>query len=373
MQKPDQSSPPIQSGEPIRQTPSSRWKNVGTGGGKVALFLVSLLVFFFALLLLKEGARDLGPIIRNDLRVNNNLNALGFGWLFAYLVMSGSPVAAITLTLLDVGSLSTQEAFSMISGSRLGASFIVLFIGFIYTLRGRERKASMNGGLISLLVTQSIYIPVLLMGSWLLRLGWLDGIQLSQAVEMTSIFDRLFDPVMVLLLQVFPRWVLFGLGFGVLLGSFALMDRALPQMHLEDSTFASLPRVLYRPVVVFLLGAVVTAFTMSVSLSLSILVPLSIRGYIRQENMIPYVMGANITTFVDTLMAAVLLGSPAAFMVVLVNMLSVALISLVLIGLFYAPYERAVLRFTNRLLHRPVWLAVYMFGIVSIPILLMFL
>ena len=60
-------------------------------------------------------------------------------------------------------------------------------------------------------------------------------------------------------------------------------------------------RILYRPVVTFLLGALVTLLTMSVSLSLSILVPLSMRGYVRRENVIPYVMGANITTFIDTL------------------------------------------------------------------------
>ena len=62
-------------------------------------------------------------------------------------------------------------------------------------------------------------------------------------------------------------------------------------------------RLLYRPLVTFALGLAVTTLTMSVSVSLSVLVPLSARGYIRRENVIPYIMGANITTFVDTLVA----------------------------------------------------------------------
>ncbi|NUM44356.1 MAG: hypothetical protein HUU38_06575 [Anaerolineales bacterium] len=303
--------------------------------------------------------------------VNNAANALGFGWLFAYSVMSGSPVAAITLTLLDVGTLNATQAFAMISGSRLGASFIVLFIGFMYTLRGRERKASMSSGLLSLVVTQTVYIPVLFLGTWLLNRGWMDQVQLAQGAELSSFFDLIFDPIMTLILAWLPRWAVFALGFGVLMGSFALLDRALPEMHLEEGAFQGMPRILYRPIVTFLLGALVTTVTMSVSLSLSILVPLSVRGYIRRENIIPYIMGANITTFVDTLMAAVLLGNPNAFTVVLVNMMSVAVVSMIIIGLIYLPYERGILRFVNYLLNHNLALALYMFGIVGIPILLM--
>jgi len=339
--------------------------------GKIALFIFSLLVFTFALILLKEGARELGPFVRNFLDVNNSANALGFGWLFAYSVMSGSPVAAITLTLLDVGALDPPQAFAMISGSRLGASFIVLFIGFIYTLRGGERKASMSSGLLSLAVTQTVYVPVLFLGTWLLRSGWMDGIQLAKAFELGSIFDLMFGPITAWMLLRMPRLAVFGLGFLILLGSFALLDRALPEMHLEEGAFQGMARILYRPIVTFFLGALVTTVTMSVSLSLSILVPLSVRGYVRRENIIPYVMGANITTFVDTLIAAVLLGNPSAFTVVLVNMLSVGIVSILIIGLAYLPYERGILRFVSHLLNNNLALALYMFGIVGVPILLM--
>ncbi len=340
--------------------------------GKIALFVFALFVFTLALTLLKEGAKELGPFVRNFLDVNNVANALGFGWLFAYAVMSGSPVAAITLTLLDANALNHAEAFAMINGSRLGASFIVLFIGFVYSLRGKERKASMSTGLLSLIVTQTTYLPALFLGLWLLRKGWLDQFQITNASEIASVFDLIFDPIVGFLIGFLPRLVIFVLGFLTLLLSFSLLDRSLPEVNLEETGFSGMARILYRPVFTFLLGAVVTTFTMSVSLSVSILVPLSVRGYIRRENIIPYVMGANITTFVDTLIAAVLLGNPTAFTVVLVEMLSVTIISIIVISFFYLPYERAILRFSNYLLNHNLALAIYMFGIVGIPILLMF-
>lgn len=339
---------------------------------RVGIFTASLALFIFALILLKEGARQLGPLVRDTLEVNNSINALGFGWLFAYAVMSGSPVATITLTLLDVQTLTPPEAFAMITGSRLGASFIVLFIGFIYWLRGGERKASMSTGLLSLLVTQSTYLPALVLGLYILKWGWLDNWQVANAVQFTSFIDGIFEPLITLLIAWVPRWVIFGLGFAVLMVSFSLMDRALPKVHLEESRFRGMARILYRPIFTFLLGAAITTVTMSVSLSLSILVPLSMRGYVRRENIIPYVMGANITTFIDTLMAAVLLGNPSAFSVVLVNMFTIALVSLVIIFFFFRSYERLILGLANRLLTHRKWLAAYMFVIFAVPILLMF-
>ena len=150
------------------------------------------------------------------------------------------------------------------------------------------------------------------------------------------------------------------------------LDRCLPEMTIKESQVGRVSRMVYKPWVMFLLGSGVTMISMSVSVSLSILVPLSNRGFVRRENVIPYIMGANITTFIDTLMAAVLLGNPSAFSVVLVSMLTIALISLVIILFFFRSYERLILGLANQLLSHRKWLAAYMFVIFAIPILLMF-
>jgi hypothetical protein len=57
-------------------------------------------------------------------------------------------------------------------------------------------------------------------------------------------------------------------------------------------------------------------------------------------------MGANITTLVDTLFAAVLLGSAAGITVVLTLMLCVSLVSLVIL-LAFRPYERLLVGLTG--------------------------
>src|SRR5690606_38477652 len=122
---------PEQSGEtPAPETTQRIWRRVSWY--KIGLFIVSLFLFILALTLMKDGARGLAPVVEDRFRLDSAANTLGFGWLFAYVVMSGSPVAASALTFLDAGIIPTVQTFTMIIGSRMGASFIILFIGFIY-------------------------------------------------------------------------------------------------------------------------------------------------------------------------------------------------------------------------------------------------
>jgi Na+/phosphate symporter len=322
---------------------------------------------------MKNGARGIAPLIVNLFKVDSLLNALGFGWLFAYLVMSGSPVAAAALTFLDAGAVDRLGAFAMITGSRLGAAFIVLFIRFVYILRGHERRSALSIGLLSLIVTASIYLPALVVGGMLLQHRVLDSVQLNRGGTLSSILDQVFTPLIQPLIGVLPGWLIFLVGLGIIILSFYLFDRALPALHLERSSFGQTARLVYRPLSMFALGSILTLLTMSVSLSLSLLVPLSARGYVRRENVIPYIMGANITTFVDTLLAAVLIGNPDAFTVVLVEVLSVAIISLMVLLLFFHNYEQAMLRLVALTANSKRNLAIFIFLIFITPLVLILL
>jgi Na+/phosphate symporter len=340
---------------------------------KVGIFIASLFLFILAITLMKEGARDLGPLVKDRFAVSNPVNSLGFGWIFAYMVMSGSPVAAAALAFFDAGVIDQMSTFTMITGSRLGASFIVLFIGFVYVLRGRNRANSLGMGLLSLTVTGTTYIAGLFVGIDILQAGLFDQVQLRSGTILTSITDLVFDPIAAFFLSFLPRWSLFLVGLAIIMVSFNLFDKCLPEMTLKESQVGRMSRLVYRPWVMFLLGASITMISMSVSLSLSILVPLSQRGFVRRENVIPYIMGANITTFVDTLLAAVLLNNPPAFTVVLVEMASITVVSIVILALLYRRYERAMLALVNGIMSSNRNLALFMFTILVIPIVLLFL
>lgn len=349
----------------------SLWKRVRLD--KIALFTASLFLFILAIMLMKEGARSLVPLVRDRFAISSPANSLGFGWLFAYIIMSGSPVAAAALTFFDAGVIDKLDAFAMITGSRLGASFIVLFIGFIYVLRGRDRATNLSMGLLPLSITGTTYLVGLVVGIALLHTSALDRFQLRTGLLLNSVMNFVFDPIVSALAGFLPGWALFIVGLGIIMVSFNLFDRCLPQMTVKESQVGRVSRLVYRPWVMFILGAAITLISMSVSVSLSILVPLSNRGFIRRENVIPYIMGANVTTFIDTLLASVLLDNQPAFTVVLVQMVSITLVSSMILLAFYRRYERAMLDFVAWVTANNRNLALFMITIFIVPLILLLL
>ena len=347
------------------------WKQVGYS--KIGLFIVSLYFFVLAITLMKEGARGLSPLLQDIFSVTSVANSLGFGWLFSYLIMSGSPVAASALTFFDAGVIDKLETYGMIMGSRIGASFIVLFIGFIYVLRGRDRTTSLAMGLLSLLVTGTTYLPAFFIGLFVLWRGWFDGWQLSSGALLEAVIEGIISPVVSLATGYFPQWTVFLFGLGIILVSFNLFDKCLPEMSLKESQFGQMSRLVYHPLVMFALGALITMISMSVSLSLSILVPLSNRGFIRRENVIPYIMGANVTTFVDTLLAAALLGNPTSFTIVLAGMISISIVSIAVLGTLHQPYRHLLLNFVDWITAKNRNMALFMITIFVVPLILLLL
>jgi len=338
------------------------WKRVGLG-------FLGILFFLFALGLMKEGTGGLAPLLHGHLQVSNIANSLGIGWLMAYLILSGSPAAAAAMALLSADALSSPQALTMVAGSRLGASSVVLLIGFIYALRGHEHRITFTPGVLSLLLTGSIQLLSLPIGLLMLDYDWLEHLSLPALERLAVGLNGGLDPL-IGSLTFLPSWTLFVIGVGLAILSFRLFDQVIPQVHLERTNFEQIPRLVYRPEVMFLIGMAITLVTMSVSTSVSILVPLSTRGYVRRENIIPYILGANISTMVDTLVAAALLGDPRAVTVIAVYAVSTTLVSLLIILLAYSFYEQIILTALARITRRQINFTLFMGVIVVVPVLL---
>lgn len=337
----------------------------------VAVVLGGLLLFIFALELMKSGAKGMAAVL-TGLSAHGFANAMGFGWLMAYLALSGSPVAATSLTLLGGGTLTPLETFAMINGSRFGASFIVLFTGFLYYVRGKRGQGVVSVGVLSMLTTATIYLPAMALGSLAINEGWLAGVRFGSARAVGSVIDLLFEPITAAARGALPDLLVFLLGFAALLAAFRFFDTALPTVD-PEALRARWGRWLDRPLATFLLGCAVTSVTLSVSVSLSILVPLAARGYVRRDQVIPYIMGANVTTFLDTLFASLLVSAPEAFTVVLTAMLSVATISVLVLFAIYRPYREALLRINLSLAaeRRLFFVFVAILGLVPLTLLLL--
>lgn len=361
---------------PGRELPPEDIVVVAPPSPPVLLRLVYLVagigLFVTALGLMKAGATALIPALEGSAFTDNAWSTLGVGWLGACIVLSGSPVAASALALLDGGAIDRTQSFTMLTGSRLGAAFVVLVVGVVYAVRRTGtsgRRAPISIGILSLLMTAVVYLPGAVGGYLLLDGGLLDGLDVGTSPAVASLTDRLFGWAVDLLAGVLPGWLLFPAGVGVLLAGFSLFDKVLPTIgsnRLEDRADAWYTR--RWPM--FVLGLGVTVLTLSVSVSLTLLVPLVAKGYLRRANTLPYIAGANITTLVDTLVAAILLGNQDAVRVVLAVTLAVTAWTLILLCFAYPTLRRLCLGFARAALRSPPRLAAFTAVLLMVPLTL---
>src|SRR6266545_4033554 len=196
----------------------STWATAFTAARTGAYSLTGLFLFIFALQMLKSGAAGLKPVL-NAVSADGAVNLLGFGWIASYGVMSGSPVAAISLSLFSGGTISDVE------------SFIVLFVGFLQYLVHRRSADGLFIGVVALLTAFTLWLPVLPVGIVALKSGWFDGISVGTPGELTSFIDLAYDPIVEGAVDLLPRILIFGLGIAVLLSAFTIFDRALPNLE----------------------------------------------------------------------------------------------------------------------------------------------
>ncbi len=343
------------------------------GAKRIAALIIGLGLFVTALGIMKAGAAALIPALEGSVFTDNPWSTLGLGWIGACLVLSGSPIAASSLTWLDGKAIDASQAFTMLTGSRLGASFVVLVVGFIYALRhtgtGKQRRAPMSIGILSLTMTMVAYLPGALIGWLLLTGGHLDSVNLVPPPGLLSLTDAAFGWAVDLAKNYLPSWGLFPVGLGILLLAFKAFDEALPQVdserlgHRADAWYT-------KPWAMFAVGCGVALLTLSVSVALTVLVPLVAKGYLKKEDTLPYIAGANITTLADTLVAAILLGNPIASRVVLAEVLGVGAWTLLLIALFYPTVRRGCLGVSRATLRSVPRLAVFLGVLFTVPLML---
>src|SRR5687767_2580538 len=347
------------------EPPRSTWYIVH----KFLLFLPAMYLFILAVQIMKIGAAAIGPDIQGQFPFANGISTLGFGWLGAYFVLSGSPVAATAISLFGAGTLTKLQTFTMLSGSRLGASFIVLLTGFIYAARNRHdpnRGEPIGMGIQAMTMTALVYLPGMMIGYAIIRSGLLDGVNLHASGELDAALSVIWGPVLDLIVDVVPSALLFIVGLLVILASFKVLDLVLPKV--TSGSTAKRAAWMRRPWTMFALGCIVATLTLSVSVALTVLIPLAVKGYVRRDDALPYIMGANITTLADTLVVAMLQSDPVAAQIVLAEAIGVTIVSLAILAFWYQPVKRGVIMLDDYFVGSTRRLAVFVGILFLLPV-----
>jgi sodium-dependent phosphate cotransporter len=336
----------------------------------------ALWLFLSAIALLKDGAAALAPLLDGSALTDSRASTLGFGWLGAMLVMSGSPIAVSAIALLDGGVVDKIGAFTMLTGSRLGASLVVLVVAFVYAMRTAPgtgvRKASLSIGIFALTLSAIVYLPAMLIATPMLENDVFGSLLPTDGIVLPDVVSAVTAPFVDLIADVLPGRALFLVGLVLLLFSVRIIDRALPEAT-DAARLDEHRDWRSRKWVMFGVGSLVALVTMSVSVALTVLVPAVAKGHFRRRQTIPYIMGANITTLGDTLLTAVIIGGSDGVEVVLTELVAITAITLLLLVFFYRPLTEALVRFTDWMLSRRRHVVGFCLALFIVPIVLIVL
>jgi sodium-dependent phosphate cotransporter len=218
----------------------------------------------------------------------------------------------------------------------------------------------------ALSTTAIIYVPSAIIGALLLNWGPFSGLELQFPAQFSDLIDLVYGPI-IDRIDEWPSAILFFGVLGVLLLSFKAIDSVLPQL---DEGGMEGPRTawLKRKWPMFGLGCLVALVTMSVSVALTLLVPLVAKGYAKREHILPYIMGANITTLGDTMLAAFALDSPATVRIVLAQVIASTIVSVIILTFFYPQVRSGIWRFQRQMIKSRPRLAGFTAALFLVPI-----
>jgi Na+/phosphate symporter len=331
----------------------------------VLSLVLALFMFILAIQLMKTGAKALAPTLQ--VTSWNALATLGLGTLLAYLFLSGKPVTATALALFTAAGLTKLQTFTMISGGRLGAAFIVLLIGFLYARRGTNRRDSIGVGVLALSLTAAVYIPAMILGYGLLKSGLLNGIHLT-STPLQQTIDVIYGPIVDRAAALLPDWLLLPIGGAIIVLSIRFLDGLLPEIE-DPRRIEAKSRIRARwPM--FFIGFFITLVTISVSVALTLLVPLVAKGQITRRQAVPYILGANVATMIDNLIISIVTGNPVGVQIVLAEFLAVAVVTALLLAFVYRPLSQGVIALDDWVVDKNSHLWAFMATLFVLPALL---
>lgn len=346
-------------------------------GYKRAFYAVSsIFIFVFGLQLLGESTQAVASSIEGLVKtlVTGDVSALGAGWFLAYMVLNGATSAAIGIAFLESGLITVSNTFMMVGGSRLGASFIVVFIGLLEYMQGKnpDLRDSCSVGILQFLTTYAAYIPAIILGFFLVKNFDTSILAVQAPSSLQYGLDMIFGPFTQILSSQFSPPILFILSIFILVGSLRLFDRGFKGISEEKFRSKYLRFKFTNEWVAFAMGAGITLLTTSVALSVGIIVPLYNRGYFRRKEIIPYLMGANITTMISSMMAAAVMNSTQGMMASLVLTGTVLLTTIGILA-FYDRFYKGLKYTFDAIMIQDRYLMAFTAILFLIPLVLVFM
>ena len=324
---------------------SSKYKNaIGS--------ILSIYFFISAIVLVKNSAKVVGVALAETivLIIRDTTSAVFAGWISTALLHSSGAFDSIICAFTSSGVMPLNLSVATIIGAEIGTTVTPFLISVLERLKGKgESRAAFNvtmSHVLYNLFTLAIFYPMELFFGTFTKIAKWGSHQFVKITWLNAVPD---------LLDTITPWVKPLLGYigpwAGLVGGGVLLLVALGAVEKYMTAIFSMPRswnlirsTFTRPKRAFLAGFIFTLLVPSTTVMVSLLIPLATSGVIKAEYYIlPYILGANIGTVFDVMIAAMATGDPIALGVWLVH-LTINVVGAMLFTPILDPFARLTTR-----------------------------
>jgi sodium-dependent phosphate cotransporter len=323
---------------------------LGSKYGNIIGSIVALYFFISAIMLIKESAGMMTEFLAEKivLVIRDTTSGVFAGWLGTALLHSSGAFDSIIVAFVSSGAMPIGLAVSTIIGAELGTTVTPFLISVLNQVRKKKHQdAAFNVTLTHViynLCTLAIFYPAELFFGTLTWIALQGSNIFVKAPWLNAIPDVLdvATPWVPVLLAYIPPWLGIIVGAVMLILALGGVERYMTEMFNMPRSWNLIRATFQKPYRAFLAGFLFTLLIPSTTVMVSLLVPLASSGVLGAEfYILPYILGANIGTVFDVMIAAMATGDPIALGVWLVH-LSVNLIGALIFLPLMKPFSKVI-------------------------------
>lgn len=289
--------------------------------GKWAKFIFFLYTFIFSIELIKKTSVLLAPSVKGFLsEALTPIKAVATGWFTTSIVQSSGAVGTMTATFAGNNIISLQTAVFIVIGAALGTTITALVISLVtVTQKKRDFRHGFEIGLCYAIFSAIIVSIAFLLEYFFQFVSRSSLFVVSLFGEKTSPFlfpdivGFLTSPITNLLLSKNNVFLVLLFAFAVLIFSLRYLSKSIINLFGgEENTKKKIGKYFESKWKTYLLGVVLTGIVFSSSITIGLLVPLAASRLISLRKTIPFILGADLGTSTDILIAALIINKPLA-------------------------------------------------------------
>jgi len=285
---------------------------------KLTLFLY---LFILSIELIKKSLTFLEPTINSFLIENlSPIKAIASGWFTTSVIQSSGAVSTLTSALAGQGLLTLKTAIYILVGASLGTAITAIIISFVVSTK--SKKDFRHGFEIALVysIYSALLVLIVLFLEIFFSLFSKSSMYLANFLHpklsvlgIPNIVEIVTLPIIKLFQLVLNDFPLLIFGFIILIFSLRYIGKSVVDVLGGERKAGKLIKKHFNsPIKIYFVGMILTAIVFSSSITIGLLVPLAAAGLISLRKAIPFIIGADLGTFTDTFLAAIIIGKPLA-------------------------------------------------------------